>query len=45
MEINKNCNTIFYKYNIISNSHDIKDFIPDGGINLDAHDKLLVQSN
>ena len=35
----------FYKYNIISNSHEIKDFIPDGGVNLDDHDKLLTQNN
>ena len=35
----------FYKYNVFSNGHDIKDFIPDGGINLDSHDKLLTKSN
>lgn len=35
----------FYKYNVVSNSHEIKGFIPDGGVNLDDHDKLLVQGN
>lgn len=35
----------FYKYNIVSNSQEIKAFIPDGGVNLDAHDILLAQGN
>ena len=35
----------FYKYDIFANDQNIKGMIPDAGINLDAHDKLLVQSN
>jgi hypothetical protein len=35
----------YYKYNFVCNDQTLKEFILDGGGNLDAHDKLLVKHN
>ena len=35
----------YYKYNFVCNDPTLKQFILDGGGNLDAHDKLLIKNN
>lgn len=35
----------YYKYNLICNDEKVRNFILDGGINLDSHDKLIVKNN
>lgn len=44
-EISVNFTMSYYKYNVICNSHEVKEFLLDGGINLDNHDKLIVKNN
>jgi hypothetical protein len=31
----------FYKYNVFINNHDLRNYIPDGGLYLDEHDKMI----
>jgi hypothetical protein len=31
----------FYKYNVFVNNQDLKNYIPDGGLYLDEHDKMI----
>lgn len=35
----------FYKYNVFVNNNELRHFIPDGGLNLDDHDKNLIRDD